>query len=260
MTAPPENPVPDNPVPDNPVLALTGAAVEYRRRGQRVRALDGVDLTVARGEIVGLVGESGCGKSTLARAAVGLVPLAAGTVTFDGQPVTPLGMRRRAGRLRGLQMVFQDPYESLNPRRKIGALIGDGMLLGGGSRATARSRAVELLERVGLPATAADGYPHEFSGGQRQRIAIARTLAAGPSCLIADEPISALDASAQAQIANLLTTLVREERIGLLLVSHDLSVVRQVADRVAVMYLGRIVETGDTATVWSGPPTRTPRR
>jgi len=248
MTAPQENPV-----PDNPVLALTGAAVEYRRRGQRVRALDGVDLTVARGEIVGLVGESGCGKSTLARAAVGLVPLAAGTVNFDGQPVTQLGMRRRAGRLRGLQMVFQDPYESLNPRRKIGALIGDGMLLGDGSRATARSRAVELLERVGLPATAADGYPHEFSGGQRQRIAIARTLAAGPSCLIADEPISALDASAQAQIANLLTTLVREERIGLLLVSHDLSVVRQVADRVAVMYLGRIVETGDTAAVWSRP-------
>jgi len=181
------------------------------------------------------------------------VPLAAGTVTFDGQPVTQLGMRRRAGRLRGLQMVFQDPYESLNPRRKIGALIGDGVLLGGGSRAAARSRAVELLERVGLPATAADGYPHEYSGGQRQRIAIARTLAAGPSCLIADEPISALDASAQAQIANLLIRLVREERIGLLLVSHDLSVVRQVADRVAVMYLGRIVEHGDTAAVWSSP-------
>ena len=248
MTAPQENPV-----PDNPVLALTGAAVEYRRRGQRVRALDGVDLTVARGEIVGLVGESGCGKSTLARAAVGLVPLAAGTVNFDGQPVTQLGMRRRAGRLRGLQMVFQDPYESLNPRRKIGALIGDGMLLGDGSRATARSRAVELLERVGLPATAADGYPHEFSGGQRQRIAIARTLAAGPSCLIADEPISALDASAQAQVANLLTVLVREEGIGLLLVSHDLAVVRQVADRVAVMYLGRIVEIGAVATVWASP-------
>jgi peptide/nickel transport system ATP-binding protein len=253
MTAPQENSVPDNPGPDSSVLALTGAAVEYRRHGQRVRALDGVDLTVARGEVVGLVGESGCGKSTLARAAVGLVPLAAGTVTFDGQPVTQLGMRRRAGRLRGLQMVFQDPYESLNPRRKIGALIGDGVLLGGGTRAAARSRAVELLERVGLPATAADGYPHEYSGGQRQRIAIARTLAAGPSCLIADEPISALDASAQAQIANLLTNLVREERIGLLLVSHDLSVVRQVADRVAVMYLGRIVEQGDTAAVWSGP-------
>ena len=237
----------------SPVLAMTDAAVDYRRHGQRVRALDGVDLTVARGEVVGLVGESGCGKSTLARAAVGLVPLAAGTVTFEGKPVAPLGMRRRSGRLRGLQMVFQDPYESLNPRRKVGELIADGVLLGGGSRSAGRSRAVELLERVGLPATAADGYPHEFSGGQRQRIAIARTLAARPSCLIADEPISALDASAQAQIANLLTALVREEGIGLLLVSHDLSVVRQVADRVAVMYLGRIVESGDTAGVWSSP-------
>ncbi len=236
-----------------PVLALSGAAVEYRRSGQRVRALDGVDLTVARGEIVGLVGESGCGKSTLARAAVGLVPLAGGTVTFEGQPVESLGLRRRPGRLRGLQMVFQDPYESLNPRRRVGDLIADGVVLGGGSRGDGRARATELLERVGLPATAADGYPHEFSGGQRQRIAIARTLAAGPSCLIADEPISALDASAQAQVANLLTVLVREEGIGLLLVSHDLSVVRQVADRVAVMYLGRIVEVGDTAAVWSSP-------
>ncbi len=253
MTARQASPVPKSPVPDSPVLALTDTAVEYRRHGQRVRALDGVDLTVARGEIVGLVGESGCGKSTLARAAVGLVPLAAGTVTFEGQPVAPLGMRRRGGALRGLQLVFQDPYESLNPRRKVGELIGDGVLLGGGGKAAARSRALELLDRVGLPRSAADGYPHEFSGGQRQRIAIARTLAAGPSCLIADEPISALDASAQAQIANLLTALVREEGIGLLLVSHDLSVVRQVADRVAVMYLGRVVETGDTAGVWSGP-------
>jgi peptide/nickel transport system ATP-binding protein len=243
---------------NTPVLALSGAAVDYRRHGQRVRALDGVDLTVSPGEVVGLVGESGCGKSTLARAAVGLVPLAAGTVTFEGQPVTPLGLRRRPGRLRGLQMVFQDPYESLNPRRKVGELIADGMLLTAGTarapgRGAARARAAELLERVGLPATAADGYPHEFSGGQRQRIAIARTLAARPSCLIADEPISALDASAQAQVANLLTTLVREEGIGLLLVSHDLAVVRQVADRVAVMYLGRIVETGGTADVWSAP-------
>ncbi len=142
------------------------------------------------------------------------MPLAAGTVTFEGQPVRPLGLRRRPGRLRGLQMVFQDPYESLNPRRKVGDLIADGVLLGGGSRGAARARAAELLDRVGLPATAADGYPHEFSGGQRQRIAIARTLAARPSCLIADEPISALDASAQAQVANLLTNLVREEGIG----------------------------------------------
>jgi oligopeptide/dipeptide ABC transporter ATP-binding protein len=245
----PATPAPGSP----PVLALSGAAVEYRRHGQRIRALDGVDLTVARGEIVGLVGESGCGKSTLARAAAGLVPLAAGTAAFEGQPVTVLGRGRRPSRLRGLQLVFQDPYESLNPRRKVGDLIADGVLLAGGSRSGARARSTELLERVGLPATATEGFPHEFSGGQRQRIAIARTLAASPSCLIADEPISALDASAQAQIANLLTALVREENIGLLLVSHDLSVVRQVADRVAVMYLGRIVESGDTAAVWSNP-------
>jgi oligopeptide/dipeptide ABC transporter ATP-binding protein len=235
------------------VLRLDAIAVEYGRRGQKVRAVDGVNLTVARGEVVGLVGESGCGKSTLARAAVGLEPLAAGRVSFEGRDVPFQGRRRRPGYLRGLQMVFQDPYESLNPRRKVGEIIADGVRLGGGSRQAGLRRAAELLERVGLPTGAVDSYPHEFSGGQRQRIAIARTLAAGPSCLIADEPISALDASAQAQVANLLTVLVREEGIGLLLVSHDLSVVRQVADRVAVMYLGRIVEVGDTAAVWSSP-------
>jgi oligopeptide/dipeptide ABC transporter ATP-binding protein len=237
----------------DPVLQLSAIAVDYGRRGQRIRALDGVDLAVRRGEIVGLVGESGCGKSTLARAAVGLEPLAAGTVTFEGHNVTPLGRRRRPEQLRGLQMVFQDPYESLNPRRTIGELIADGVRLGGGSRTDGRRRAAELLDRVGLPAGAADSYPHEFSGGQRQRISIARTLAAGPSCLIADEPISALDASAQAQITNLLGELVRDGNLGLVLVSHDLAVVRQVADRVAVMYLGRIVEIGDTETVWASP-------
>ncbi len=235
------------------VLEIKNVAVEYGRRGQRVRAVDGVDLTVARGEIVGLVGESGCGKSSLARAAVGLEPLAGGTVAFEGREVTVLRRRRRPGYLRGLQMVFQDPYESLNPRRKVGEIIADGVRLGGGSHADGLKRAAELLDRVGLPATAAHSYPHEFSGGQRQRIAIARTLVAEPSCLIADEPISALDASAQAQIANLLGGLVDDARLGLVLVSHDLSVVRQVADRVAVMYLGRIVEIGDTATVWGNP-------
>jgi len=215
----------------NTVLELSAVAVEYGRRGQRVRAVDGVDLAVARGEIVGLVGESGCGKSTLARAAVGLEPLAAGTVTFEGHDVIPMGRRRRPASLRGLQMVFQDPYESLNPRRKVGELIADGVRLGGGSRKDGLQRAAELLDRVGLPATAVDSYPHEFSGGQRQRIAIARTLATQPSCLIADEPISALDASAQAQIANMLGKLVRHADLGVVLVSHDLSVVRQVADR-----------------------------
>jgi oligopeptide/dipeptide ABC transporter ATP-binding protein len=235
------------------VLQLSGIAVDYGRRGRRVRAVDGVDLSVARGEIVGLVGESGCGKSTLARAAVGLEPLAAGTVTFEGRDVSLLGRRRRPDYLRGLQMVFQDPYESLNPRRKVGELIADGARLGGSSRKDGLDRATELLERVGMPAAAVDSYPHEFSGGQRQRIAIARTLATRPSCLIADEPISALDASAQAQVANLLSELVDDSDLGLVLVSHDLSVVRQVADRVAVMYLGRIVEIGATETVWAHP-------
>ena len=235
------------------VLQLSGVAVEYGRRGQRVRAVDGVDLAVARGETVGLVGESGCGKSSLARAAVGLEPLASGSVAFEGHDVTAMGRRRRPSSLRGLQMVFQDPYESLNPRRKVGEIIADGVRLGGGSRQAGLRRAAELLDRVGLPATAAQAYPHEFSGGQRQRIAIARTLAAQPSCLIADEPTSALDASAQAQIANLLGELTDDADLGLVLVSHDLAVVRQVADRVAVMYLGRIVEIGDTETVWANP-------
>jgi peptide/nickel transport system ATP-binding protein len=234
-------------------LELSDIAVEYRRRGERVRAVDGVDLTVGRGEIVGLVGESGCGKSTLARAAVGLEPLASGTVTFEGHDVTALGRRRRPEYLRGLQMVFQDPYESLNPRRTVGELIADGVRLGGGSRKDGLRRAAELLERVGLATAVINSYPHEFSGGQRQRIAIARTLATEPSCLIADEPISALDASAQAQVANLLGELVDDGDLGLILVSHDLSVVRQVADRVAVMYLGRIVEIGDTEVVWADP-------
>jgi oligopeptide/dipeptide ABC transporter ATP-binding protein len=235
------------------VLELSDVAVEYGRGAQRVRAVDGVDLTVGRGEVVGLVGESGCGKSTLARAAVGLEPLAAGRVTFEGHDVTHLRRRRRPDYLRGLQMVFQDPYESLNPRRKVGELIADGVRLAGGNRRDGLRRAAELLERVGLPAAAAGSYPHEFSGGQRQRIAIARTLATRPSCLIADEPISALDASAQAQIANLLGDLVDDADLGLVLVSHDLSVVRRVADRVAVMYLGRIVEIGYIDTVWASP-------
>jgi peptide/nickel transport system ATP-binding protein len=150
-------------------------------------------------------------------------------------------------------MVFQDPYASLNPRRRVGDLVGDGVRLAGGSRAEADRVAAELFERVGLPADALRRFPHEFSGGQRQRIAIARTLAADPACIVADEPISALDASAQAQVASLLVTLVRERGMGMVFISHDLSVVRQIADRVAVMYLGRIVETGPTGAVWAAP-------
>ncbi|WP_062437076.1 ABC transporter ATP-binding protein [Herbidospora daliensis] len=236
------------------LLEATGVAVEYHRTGAPpLRAVDHADLTLARGEILGLVGESGCGKSTLGRAIVGLQGTTSGEIRFDGRPVAPLGLRRRPAELRGLQMVFQDPYASLNPRRLVGDQVGDGYLLGGTSKTEARRRAGELLERVGLPADAVKRYPHEFSGGQRQRIAIARTLAAEPSCIIADEPISALDASAQASVANLLVELVRELDMGLVFISHDLSVVRQIADRTAVMYLGRVVEVGPTRQVWSEP-------
>ncbi len=236
-----------------PLVQVQGLCVDYGRGGGRVRAVDGVDLTLEPGEILGLVGESGCGKSTLGRAVVGLEPAAEGTVQFAGDAVAPLGRRKRTGSLRRLQMVFQDPYSSLNPRRLVGDLIGDGVVLGGGSRSDAAKRVQELLDRVGLPADAATKYPHEFSGGQRQRIAIARTLAADPACLVADEPISALDASAQAQVSNLLGGLVRDTGLALVFISHDLSVVRQIADRVAVMYLGRIVEIGPTERVWAAP-------
>ncbi|MEV0091239.1 ABC transporter ATP-binding protein [Streptomyces sp. NPDC050738] len=229
------------------LLRIEDLAVEHRTPGRpAVRAVAGVDLTVARGEVVGLVGESGCGKSTLARAVCGLHPTAGGSITFDGRPVTPLGLRRRT--LTGIQMVFQDPYSSLNPRRRVGDQIADGLRVSGDPVTPA-----DLLERVGLPREFADRHPHEFSGGQRQRIAIARALAARPSLLIGDEPISSLDASAQSQVATLMRDLAVDAGTGLLFISHDLSVVRLIADRIAVMYLGRIVETGETASVWSSP-------
>jgi peptide/nickel transport system ATP-binding protein len=235
------------------LLEAEDLSVDYGRRRNRVRAVDRVNLAVPAGEVLGLVGESGCGKSSLGRALVGLEPAATGSARFAGQPITPLGLGRRPAGLRRLQMVFQDPYASLNPRRRVGDLIGDAVRLQGGSRGEGARLAEDLLERVGLPTDAVSKYPHEFSGGQRQRIAIARTLAARPTWIVADEPISALDASAQAQVANLLLSLAREESMGMVFISHDLAVVRQIADRVAVMYLGRIVEIGDTAEVWSRP-------
>ncbi|MFC5829832.1 ABC transporter ATP-binding protein [Nonomuraea insulae] len=230
------------------LLTIDDLVVEHRSPGRPVvRAVAGASLEVGPGEVVGLVGESGCGKSTLARAVCGLNPVAAGSIAFDGQPVTPLGLRRR--RLTGIQMVFQDPYASLNPRRRVGDQIADGLRTAGDTTSTP----ADLLERVGLPRDFAGRHPHEFSGGQRQRIAIARALAARPRLLIGDEPISALDASAQSQVARLMRDLAVESGAGLLFISHDLSVVRLIADRIAVMYLGRIVEVGDTAEVWAGP-------
>jgi oligopeptide/dipeptide ABC transporter ATP-binding protein len=237
-------------------LELRDVVVEYEgRRGEGpVRAVAGASLEVARGQIVGLVGESGCGKSTLARAAVGMLQPLAGTIRFEQRDVRPLTRRARPRELARLQMVFQNPFSSLNPRRRIGEQIAEPLtVLGLASRAQRGARVAELLEQVGLSAAAARGFPHEFSGGQRQRIALARALAANPSVIVLDEPLASLDASAQAQLANLLVHLARELDLGLLLISHDLAIVRHVADAVAVMYLGRIVETAPTEQLWTTP-------
>ena len=234
-------------------LEVQGLTVEYHRaRRPPVRAVVDVDLSVAAGEVVGLVGESGCGKSTLARAVIGLLPRAGGTVLLDGGEVHELGRSARPVAERRFQMVFQDPYASLNPRRRIGHQIADG-LRGGPAGRDVDGRVAELLEQVGLSGTVAHRYPYEFSGGQRQRIAIARALATDPRVILADEAVSALDASTQAQVANLLVGLARELDVGLLFISHDLGVVRHISDRVAVMYLGKVVEQGPTEAVWAAP-------
>jgi oligopeptide/dipeptide ABC transporter ATP-binding protein len=236
-------------------LELDDVVVEYEQRGRDpVRAVAGASLAVARGQIVGLVGESGCGKSTLARAAVGMVAPAAGEIRFEGRDVAPLTRRARPRELARLQLVFQNPFSSLNPRRTVAAHIADALdileLVPASGR---RARVAELLEQVGLPESAARRYPHQFSGGQRQRIAIARALAAEPSVIVLDEPLSSLDTSAQAQIANLLVSLSRSLDLGLLLISHDLAIVRHVADVIAVMYLGVMVETSPTRPLWAQP-------
>jgi peptide/nickel transport system ATP-binding protein len=236
-------------------LEIRELVVEYERRGDLpVRAVAGASVDVDRGQIVGLVGESGCGKSTLARAAVGMVAPTSGTVRFEGHDVRPLTRRARPRELSRLQMVFQNPFSSLNPRRRIGEQIAEPLTtLGLAARGQRRARVAKLLEQVGLPEGAARGFPHEFSGGQRQRIAIARALAADPSVIVLDEPLASLDASAQAQLANLLVALARELDLGLLLISHDLAIVRHVANTVAVMYLGQIVEAAPTDELWTMP-------
>jgi len=234
-------------------LEIVDVEVTYERSdGTPVRAVAGVTLSVDAGEIVGLVGETGCGKSSLARAACGLTPVAAGSVRFEGRPVRPLRARERATEDIGLQMVFQNPYSSLNPRRRVGDQVADGL------RRTRRSGTQPLsvdvlLDRVGLPQDMARRFPYQLSGGQRQRIALARALAARPSVIVLDEPLSALDVSVQAQVANLLQRLAQDLRVGMLLISHDLAIVRQVAARTAVMYLGRLVETAPTGELWSEP-------
>ncbi len=221
---------------------------------QVVHALDGVSVAVAPGETLALVGESGCGKSTLGRCLLRLYALTAGSVHFDGIDISTMP-ERRLRRLRPrMQMVFQDPYASLNPRRRVGDLIAQPLRVHRRwSRGRIAERLAELMALVGLPREHLARFPHEFSGGQRQRIGIARALALEPALVIADEPVSALDVSVQAQIVNLLMDL--QERLGLtyIFIAHDLSVVRQIANRTAVMYLGTVVETGPTEAVFTRP-------
>jgi peptide/nickel transport system ATP-binding protein len=232
------------------VLELREVEVTYLRRdGVPLRAVAGASLNVDAGEIVGLVGETGCGKSSLARAAVGLVQPSGGEVLFENEPLHVLGRGARPRRETRLQMVFQNPYGSLNPRRRIGDQVADGLR----QRAGRTDRIGDLLRRVGLSQDMAERHPHELSGGQRQRVAIARALGADPSIIVLDEPLSALDASVQAQVANLLVQLAGELGMGMLLISHDLAIVRHVAHRTAVMYLGQIVETASTAELWDSP-------
>jgi len=225
-----------------------------RRQTATVRAVDGVSLELARGEVLGLVGESGCGKSTLARTIMQLLPTTGGTVVFGGRNLTAASASELRELRRGLQMVFQDPFASLNPRLTVYATLAEPLLV---HRVVPKervpARVAELLELVGLAPRFLRKYPHEFSGGQRQRIAIARALALEPRLIIADEPVSALDVSIQAQVLNLLADLVRKMGLALLFIAHDLSVVKHVSDRVAVMYLGRIVELGPAAEVIEQP-------
>jgi len=219
-----------------------------------VRAVDGVTLSVARGEVLGLVGESGCGKSTLARTILQLVPTTAGTVVLEGKNLTAGSTSEVLTARRHLQMVFQDPYASLNPRMTVFDTLAEPLRVHAVCPAAEiPARVAELMQLVGLAPRFMQKYPHEFSGGQRQRIAIARALALQPKIIIADEPVSALDVSIQAQILNLLAQLCRKMNLSLIFIAHDLSVVKHISDRVAVMYLGKIVELGPALDVIERP-------
>ncbi|MEO6505341.1 MAG: ATP-binding cassette domain-containing protein, partial [Terrimesophilobacter sp.] len=240
----------------NVLLSIHDLEVEYRRRGWRRpanRVLHGISLQIRAGETLGLVGESGSGKTTLGRSILGLVPVASGRIVYDDRDITRVSRKQRRGLAKEIQVVFQDPYSSLNPALLVSDILSEPLRAAGIGGSEARVRVRELLDRVGLPSDASQRFPNEFSGGQRQRIAIARALATHPEFMVLDEPTSALDVSIQAQIMNLLARLQRERNLTYLFISHNLGVVRHLADRVAVMYLGRVVEIGSTAEVFNNP-------
>jgi len=248
---------------DDNVLVRVDNLVKYfpvkaggfiRRTVGQVHAVDDVSLVIERGKTLGLVGETGSGKSTLARCVAGLIPVTSGKVFFEGRDITNLSRRAMRPLRREVQMIFQDPYSSLNPRRRVGAIIGDPFAIHNVASGAERKRQVqELMERVGLNPEHYNRFPAEFSGGQRQRIGIARALALRPKLLIADEPVSALDVSIQAQILNLLRDMQRELGLTMVFISHDLSVVRHMCDRIAVMHAGRIVELASNAELYNSP-------